>query len=105
MTASGGHAVIADATFIELRHRTMIEAAAEAAGVRFHGLWLEAPLPMLEARITARRDDASDATVAVLRSASRADPQAGRWVTVDASTADTGLAQARAAVQHLLVMC
>jgi uncharacterized protein len=102
--ASGGHAVIADATFMDLHHRTMIEAAATAAGVPFLGLWLEAPIPMLEARISARRDDASDATVAVLRSASHANPQAGRWVAVDASVADTGLAQARAAVQHRLVM-
>jgi predicted kinase len=104
VTAEGGHAVIADATFIDLRHRMMIEGAAAAAGVPFLGLWLEAPLPMLEARIAARRDDASDATVAVLRSASRGNPQAGRWVAVDASDAATVLAQARAAVQQRLVM-
>ena len=34
-TAAGGHAVIADATFIDPRHRTLIEAAARAAGVPF----------------------------------------------------------------------
>jgi hypothetical protein len=104
VTAEGGHAVIADATFIDLQHRAMIEEAAAAAGVPFLGLWLEASLPMLEARITARRDDASDATVAVLRSASRGNPQAGSWVAVDASEAATALAQARAAVQQRLVM-
>jgi uncharacterized protein len=103
VTADGGHAVIADTTFIDLHHRPMIEDAAAAAGVPFVGLWLEAPLPMLEARIAARRDDASDATVAVLRSARSGNPQAGRWVVVNASDADTALAQARAAV-HRVVM-
>jgi aminoglycoside phosphotransferase family enzyme/predicted kinase len=104
ITSAGGHAVIADATFIDPRHRSMIEAAASAAGVPFVGLWLEAPLPMLEARITGRRDDASDATVAVLRSASRSNPQAGSWLAVEASEAATALAQARAAVPQRLVV-
>jgi hypothetical protein len=97
-TAAGGQAVIADATFIDQHHRRMIEAAAQTAGVRFVGLWLEAPLPILEARIAGRENDASDATVAVLRAAGRKNPQAGNWVTVDASEAGTALGQARAAL-------
>jgi aminoglycoside phosphotransferase family enzyme/predicted kinase len=83
-TAAGGHAVIADATFIAPRHRTMIEAAARAVGVPFIGIWLEAPLAELEARIAARRHDASDATIAVLRAASRSNPRASDWVAIDA---------------------
>ena len=96
--AGGGHAVIADATFIDPRHRAMIEAAAQTAGIPFVGLWLQAPLPLLEARIAVRQNDASDATVAVLHAASRGNPQAGAWVAVDASDADQALAQARAAL-------
>ena len=67
------------------RHRAKVAEAAAAAGVPFLGLWLEAPLAVLEARIAARRRDASDATVAVLRAASRSNPEAGDWVAVDAS--------------------
>jgi aminoglycoside phosphotransferase family enzyme/predicted kinase len=104
IVAAGGHAVVADATFIDPRHRTMIEAASQAADVAFLGLWLEAPLPMLEARISDRQHDASDATIAVLRTASRSKPTAGDWVAVDATEAANALAQARAAVQQRLVM-
>ena len=48
--AAGGHAVIADATFIDMGHRRTVETAAREAGVAFVGLWLEAPLAELEAR-------------------------------------------------------
>jgi uncharacterized protein len=84
-TGSGGHAVVADATFIDPRHRTLIEAAARSACVAFLGLWLEVPLAELEARIAGRGRDASDATVAVLRAASRGHPGAGDWLAIDAS--------------------
>ena len=99
--AGGGQAVIADATFIDPRHRSMVDAAAAAAAVPFLGLWLEAPLPELEARIAARRRDASDATIAVLRAASRANPRAGNWVTIDATDADTAQEQARRAIRTM----
>lgn len=98
--AGGGQAVIADATFIDPRHRAKIETAARNAGVPFVGLWLQAPLPLLEARIAGRRNDASDATVEVLHAASRADPRAGAWVAVDAGDAAQALVQARAALPN-----
>lgn len=99
-TASGGHSVVADATFIDPRHRAILAAAAHAAGVTLLGLWLEAPLPELEARITARERDASDATVAVLRAASATHPTAGDWRPIDASDAATALTQARKAANE-----
>ncbi len=86
-TASSGHAAIADATFMDPDHRALIEDSARRAGVGFVGLWLEAPLPALEARVAARTGDASDATVDVVRSAARHDPGAGDWVPIDASDA------------------
>jgi aminoglycoside phosphotransferase family enzyme/predicted kinase len=92
---AGGHAVVADATFIDARSRAKMAEAAGAAGVPFIGLWLEAPLPVLEARISGRRRDASDATIEVLRAASRANPGPGDWVAVDAGEANLALAQAR----------
>jgi hypothetical protein len=100
-TASGGHAVVADATFIDPRHRTLIEAAARSAGVAFLGLWLEAPVAELEARIAGRGRDASDATIAVLRAASRGDPGAGDWLAID--TTGTAVQQrARDAVRAMM---
>ncbi len=61
-----GYAVVADAVFARPEERAAIAAVAARAGVPFHGLWLQAPAAILEERIAARRDDASDADAAVL---------------------------------------
>ncbi|PKU26084.1 AAA family ATPase [Telmatospirillum siberiense] len=61
-----GHAVIADAVFSRPEQRAAIEAVASRAGVPFDGLWLDADPKVLRERVDARRNDASDATVAVL---------------------------------------
>jgi aminoglycoside phosphotransferase family enzyme/predicted kinase len=61
-----GLPVIVDAVFAREDERHAIEAVANAAGVAFRGVWLDAPASVLEARITARHGDASDATVEVL---------------------------------------
>lgn len=95
--ARAGYMAIADATFLDLAHRASIEAAAARAGVPFLGLWLQAPLPVLEARIAARRGDASDATVAVLHAAAGRDPGPGSWHPVEATDP---LPAARAAIQN-----
>lgn len=96
-----GQAVIADATFMNLRHRTLIEDAATSAGVPFLGIWLSAPLPELEQRIVARIDDASDATLAVLHAAAPNDPGPAGWHAVDASDRATALDEATAAARAL----
>jgi predicted kinase len=101
-TLAGGHAIVADATFIDTADRAKVEQAAMAGGVRFVGLWLEAPLAELEARISGRTRDASDATVEVLHKASRADPGPGNWIAIDAGNADVALAQAREVLRPLL---
>ena len=96
-----GHSVIADATFMDPADREAIHAAAAAAG--FVGLWLTAPLAVLEARVTARAAggaDASDADLAVLRRAAaslrdRAADWAADWATIDATEAATALVAAR----------
>jgi aminoglycoside phosphotransferase family enzyme/predicted kinase len=85
IAAKGGHAVIADATFMDLAHRSLVQAAAQRAGVKFIGIWLTAPHPVLEQRIASRAGDASDATVDVLRSALHNDPGPAGWEAVDAS--------------------
>jgi aminoglycoside phosphotransferase family enzyme/predicted kinase len=103
--AAGGHAVIADATFLDPAHRRLIVAAAERAGAPFIGLWLEAPLPVLEARIAARTHDASDATVAVLRAAVAGNPGPGDWTPVDTSDAGTARDIVTQTLRPHLVSC
>ena len=86
----GGHAVIADAAFLRDSERDAIEAARGAAP--FTGFWLEAPLPVLRARIESRRGDASDADVAVLEAAAARGVGAVRWVRLDATEDPTPVA-------------
>jgi predicted kinase len=57
-----------------------------ATGRRFHGLWLDAPREVLEARVAVRRNDASDATVEVLnRQLDGIDRTSIDWTKVDVS--------------------
>jgi aminoglycoside phosphotransferase family enzyme/predicted kinase len=103
-TAAGGHAVVADATFIDPAHRRAIWAAARDAGVPFVGLWLDAPLPVLEVRLAARTADASDATASVLRATAKAKTfPPHTWRVVDASDAVTALAAARHQIEAALL--
>lgn len=62
-----GQSVILDTTFLDPQDRA---AARDAAGsAPFRAVWLHAPLDVLEARVAARHNDASDATIEVLRRA------------------------------------
>jgi predicted kinase len=81
---AGGHAVIADATFMTEARRSQIAAAAGDAP--FLGIWLEAPADLLLARVAARTGDASDADVTVLRGMLAAGATAGTWAPVPAIT-------------------
>ncbi len=73
---AAGQSVVADAMFLDPAMRVGIEAAAGAAP--FAGLWLTAPAEVLEARVSARSGDASDADAAVLRRVLAVDPGADR---------------------------
>lgn len=81
---SGGHSVIADATFLDPAQRAGIESVAREAGCPFLGLWLEAPMAVLRGRIAGRRHDASDADLAVLEDSARRDPGPLTWEAVRA---------------------
>lgn len=102
--ARAGHAVIADATFLNPGHRALIEGSAAEAHVPFKGFWLQAPLPDLERRVAQRVGDASDATVAVLRSAAPNDPGAGTWTPIDATDADRACHLAKRSLHPHVVM-
>jgi uncharacterized protein len=86
--AEGGHAVILDATFLDPSMRQAAEAAARKVGVPFLGVWLQAPLAELERRIESRRNDASDATLAVLRRSAQSETLPADWLRVDAQDLD-----------------
>jgi aminoglycoside phosphotransferase family enzyme/predicted kinase len=99
VVAEGGHAVIADAMFLQPEQRSSVAEAAASAGVPFLGLWLTAPTDLLQARVTSRTGDASDATVAVLQLAAGNDRGGGDWLTIDARDGAQALALARQALQ------
>ena len=80
--AAGGHAVIADATFLDAADRLAVAQAARAAEVPFIGVWLTAPACVLEGRIAGRQNDASDADLAVLRRALQRDAGTVEWPQV-----------------------
>jgi aminoglycoside phosphotransferase family enzyme/predicted kinase len=84
---AAGRCVIADALHARPAEREAVADVARAAGVPFVGLWLEAPAAVLTARIAARRDDASDATVDVLKRQLAYDLGPMSWTRVDAGGA------------------
>ena len=94
--APTGHGVIADATFMDPALRGRVQHAAGRR--RFLGVWLQAPLSVLEARVAARCGVAADADVAGLRRAAANDPGPGTWLAVDALDADAAFAVVRAAI-------
>lgn len=63
---ASGASVIVDAVFAAPAERAAIAEVADAAGVPFLGLWLDAPPDVLRARVGGRSGDASDADAAVV---------------------------------------
>ena len=57
-----GHSVVLDAVFAREDERHAAEALAAKVGVPFEGIWLDVPKEVAQARVAARKGDASDAT-------------------------------------------
>jgi aminoglycoside phosphotransferase family enzyme/predicted kinase len=98
-----GTSIILDAVFGRPDERAAAAAIAEERHVGFTGLWLSAPQAILLSRVAARRNDASDATEAVVRwqMENLQLPSATEfgWVSVDAAGDRTAtLARARDAL-------
>ena len=95
-TLASGYTVIADAVYGTENERQEIAQVAQHWGVEFSGLWLEGPVELLEQRITARRNDASDATPDVLRAQLDFVTAPQTWNIIDAGVPpDDSLNQAR----------
>lgn len=80
---AAGYPVILDAAFLAPGAREEARALAARAGVGFCGVWLRAPMAVLEARLAGRRGDASDADAAVMRG--QAVEGVVDWLVVDAT--------------------
>jgi hypothetical protein len=80
-----GHAVVLDAVFGDPAERRAMSEVAQAAGVPFVGLWLDAPAGVMASRIEGRRFDASDATVDVLQQQTARGAGPLDWARLDAS--------------------
>ncbi len=86
-----GQSVIVDATFLEFKHREMIEEVGQKNGFEFVGLWLEASPDYLLDRVEARRCDASDANTSVVQRQIDRDPGHLKWHVLNAEQSSESL--------------
>jgi aminoglycoside phosphotransferase family enzyme/predicted kinase len=97
---AAGSSVLVDAVHGRGEQRAALEALAGECGVRFDGLWLEAPVERLVERVRARDGDASDADERVVRAQLTRDTGSIGWRRLDAGvTAERLLERARAALE------
>ncbi|MBX9710381.1 MAG: AAA family ATPase [Xanthobacteraceae bacterium] len=80
-----GHSVVVDAVFDRPEHRERIHNLARKVGVRFSGIWLDAPRDVLFSRVERRSGDPSDATVAVVAAQLARLVDVADWTHVDSS--------------------
>jgi len=97
-TALGaGRSVVADAVFARAADRAAIERVAREAGVRFAGIFLDAPAEVLVDRVTRRTVDPSDADPSIVRMQLAHPVGAMTWTVVDASGSREAVATRAAA--------
>lgn len=83
---SAGQSAVVDAVFSTPQERQAIENIANEMGIVFTGLWLSAPLEVLQDRVTQRTGDASDATADVVTRQFESEPGPLTWTLIDASS-------------------
>jgi aminoglycoside phosphotransferase family enzyme/predicted kinase len=96
-----GHAAIVDAVSALPEQRAALADLAARLGVPFDGLWLEAQADDLRRRITERRNNASDATVAVLDRQLEYDLGPIDWTRIDSSGAKEHTVELARGVLHV----
>ncbi|NBC95153.1 MAG: AAA family ATPase [Deinococcus-Thermus bacterium] len=96
-----GTSVVVDAVHGRAEERRDLEAIAGECGVRFDGLWLEAPVDRLVERVATRTGDASDADEAIVRRQLTRDTGPIHWRRLEASVAPGLLAERARAVLDL----
>ena len=80
-----GHSVIADCVFARPDQRQAIADVAKDVGVPFEGLWLDADPDVMEARVTKRVDNASDADARIVRQQLEYDLGEMEWERINSS--------------------
>jgi uncharacterized protein len=91
---AAGYSAIADGTFASADDRAAIEQVASDAGVPFSGIWLQAPPELLRSRVSARTNDASDATADVVDRQLASAPTVIGWSTIDTSAPQDDIVRA-----------
>jgi len=95
---AGGHSAIVDAVLGHAQQRAAIERLAHNHNATFKGLWLDAPAAILEKRIAARRNDASDTTADVLRAQLANIRWPDGWTLIDVSGEPSEVAESAARI-------
>ena len=80
-----GHSVVMDATWLSKNNRNALGDLGRQTESRFTGLWLSADTSVLEARVSARRNDASDADATVVRKQVETLNAPTNWHVIDAA--------------------
>jgi aminoglycoside phosphotransferase family enzyme/predicted kinase len=92
--ARAGYVAIVDATLGLDEWRLDIRRTAERAGVPLIGLWLDAPVSVLEHRVRESRSEAADAALRVLRQQRQVSSTPEEWVRIDATMESGAVADA-----------
>ncbi len=80
-----GYPVVLDAVFSKPEERDTAQSLASEAGVPFDGLWLEAPVSVMQERVESRRHNASDANAVVVEKQVSYDLGEIAWSRIDSS--------------------
>lgn len=79
-----GSAVVLDAVFDRADERDKVKQIALECHVPFSGFWLDASTELRASRVSARRNDPSDATAEIVRLQAERDISGIDWIKIDA---------------------
>ena len=85
LALAAGQSVVVDAVHRRPEERQAIADVAATLHVPFAGVWLETPVDTAAERVSARRDDASDATAAIVARQAAQPTGPISWARIDAS--------------------